>query len=279
MAGWPAGSHLVLQSKVNDDDNDSILLYAIGYKYNKKKTISFVATPNTGHTKPGVPYEAKWRGVNGEMMVREVPHPHLISQYFKHSNAVDTHNHLRQGELGLEKQWVTHDGFFRIITTLFGIVVTDAFLVYRHQLPTGHHHKNLSIKRFSDMLCSDLLHNNFPSVVPDDSVFLPADDENKNKHERRKSRHSPRNNQQSNLPYCEPSDCFLQETCVKIKEGGTTRRKRRLCEIGLCAASNIQQKKKRTSKVCSLCSPSIFICGAECLHRHRSWHEAQCDEV
>ena len=39
---------------------------AIGYKYNKRKVLSFVATATAGHTEPGKAYRARWIGPGGE---------------------------------------------------------------------------------------------------------------------------------------------------------------------------------------------------------------------
>ena len=44
----------------------------------------------------------------------------------------DKHNHARQHELRLEKYWITTDCWFRIITTVIGITVTDCWKAYRH---------------------------------------------------------------------------------------------------------------------------------------------------
>ena len=65
MKNWPAGSNLVLEAK-----KDRVDLIAIGYKYNKKKVICFIATKGSGHTEPGVPYEARWKDHNDTTMYR-----------------------------------------------------------------------------------------------------------------------------------------------------------------------------------------------------------------
>ena len=107
MKGWPGGSHLVLEGT-----KDNIPLIAIGYKYNKKKVICFIATKGSGHTEPGQPYEATWKDENGGNMVRYVNQPQLVALYFGASNIIDKGNQSRQSDLRLEKHWVTNDGFF-----------------------------------------------------------------------------------------------------------------------------------------------------------------------
>jgi hypothetical protein len=125
MKDWPGGSHLVLKTTV-----DGIDLFAIGYKYCKSKTLMFIMTDGVGHTEPGEPYLAKWIDNNLNQMHRRIPRPAAVSFYFNHSNVVDIHNQQRQKELRLEKCWVTQDGYFRIITTLIGITVVDAWRGY-----------------------------------------------------------------------------------------------------------------------------------------------------
>ena len=53
--------------------------------------------------------------------------PDVISKFFRDSNSIDSGNHGRQAELGLEKKWVTHDAYFRLSTTFIGINVTDTW--------------------------------------------------------------------------------------------------------------------------------------------------------
>lgn len=60
MKEWPAGSHLVLESKIEGVD-----IIAMGYKYNHRKVINFIFTKGAAHTEPGKPYEGKWKDKNG----------------------------------------------------------------------------------------------------------------------------------------------------------------------------------------------------------------------
>jgi hypothetical protein len=82
-------------------------LLAIGYKYNSWKVPSFVATGKAGSTLPGDPYCARWKDESSFSKTRPVSRPHIVSNYFKKSNVIDTHNHVRQFEVKLEKHWVT----------------------------------------------------------------------------------------------------------------------------------------------------------------------------
>ena len=121
MKNWPAGSHIVLEGNKN-----GVELIAIGYKYNKRKVICFIATKGSRNTEPGNPYKARWKDDNGATIIKLVERPDVICRYFEYSNVIDFGNQSRQFDLKLEKFWVTGCGYFRINTTLFGINVTDS---------------------------------------------------------------------------------------------------------------------------------------------------------
>jgi len=160
LADSPAGSHAVATATV-----DGVRLIATSYKYNRKKASSTHATHmqhtcNThathmqhtpqcdthththtqvlhfistcGKTTPGDPYVAKWSDEWGNLSSKDIPRPKLISTYFAHSNVIDVHNQQRQGELELESKWETKDCWFRLVTTMFGIVATDTWLAMQH---------------------------------------------------------------------------------------------------------------------------------------------------
>ena len=97
---------------------------------------------------------------------------------------MDLHNQARQSELRLEKHWVTQTGYFRLLTTLFGMVVTDCWKAYRHHLPARHPHKQIEILAFGNKLAKDMLDNGFARQAGGDQVLfipgqagLPADSE------------------------------------------------------------------------------------------------------
>lgn len=167
MQDWPSGAHIVLETVC-----DNVPLIAMGYKYNKRKVICFVATKGAGHTEAGVSYEAKWKDSNGNTCCRNVPRPELASKYFLESNRIDMFNQARQAELKLEKHWVSEDGYFRCITTLFGICVTDAWKGYQYHLPNKHRHKGIEILHFAKLLTKDLLENGFCRRIDDDTTSL-----------------------------------------------------------------------------------------------------------
>ena len=66
---------------------------------------------------------------------------------------------MRQKILALEKKWVTHCGFYQIFTTVLVICTVDAWYAYKHHLAPQHHHKNVELIPFVNMLVKDLLEN------------------------------------------------------------------------------------------------------------------------
>jgi hypothetical protein len=157
MAGWSGGMSMVMEGVTAS----GVKLLAIGYKYNLRKVLSFVATRGAGSTTPGNPYRAKFADGWGNVMTRLVPRPDVISQYFQISNAVDTHNQARQSDLALEQHWVTTNCWFRIITTFIGLTVTDAWKAYRHGVrgPNTTERK-VTILEFTDRLVWEMLNSN-----------------------------------------------------------------------------------------------------------------------
>ena len=131
----PGGTSIVLWG----EHSTGTSLVAIGYKYNKKSVLYFVSTPGAGTTEDGEPYEMKWADEHGNINVRHVPRPEVISHFFQHSNSVDVHNHLRQYCLKLEKKWVTNNCWMRLFTTLLSINTVDTFRLskFHNLLPTG----------------------------------------------------------------------------------------------------------------------------------------------
>ncbi|MGH7955225.1 MAG: hypothetical protein ACREOZ_04615, partial [Gloeomargaritales cyanobacterium] len=130
MKDAPGGTHVVLEG-THPNGTD---LIAIGYRYNAKTTLHFVMTTDAFSTRPGPPYEMKYADRFGNVQVRMVTRPRVISEFFENSNCIDLHNQARQSDLALEKCWQTMDPWFRLHTTLIGINVVNT-----HKLCDIHH--------------------------------------------------------------------------------------------------------------------------------------------
>lgn len=91
------------------------------------------------------------------------PAPSAIQFYYRSANAVDVHNHLRQGSLGMERGLHTHSAGFRMLSTVLGIIITDAFRAYEHLTPAGH--ECVGFKDFYASLSRDLINLRLPTGV------------------------------------------------------------------------------------------------------------------
>jgi len=78
--------------------------------------------------------------------------PALIANYFKYSNCVYLYNQARPFDLCLENNWVTHSGYFKLYTTILGMIVTDAWKIYK--MLADH---PFTIFQCSDMLAGDMM--------------------------------------------------------------------------------------------------------------------------
>jgi hypothetical protein len=136
----------------------------------------FLGTKNSGSTKLGDPYIARFPDANGNVAQRSVPRPDVISKYFNDSNVIDTHNQARQGLLKLEKRWVTHNCWFRLDTTLIAMTITDCWRAYKHAMPLKKH-KEMTIMEFADRLAHDSIFNSHSDCYGFNWYLATAEDE------------------------------------------------------------------------------------------------------
>ena len=161
MKDCPPGSYLALQTTVQGVD-----LVALEYKYSRRKVLCFLFQKGYGSIKPGKPYVAKWKNSHNNTISKEIPRPDVVARYFQNSNKIDVHNQSRQHDLRLEKCWVTRCGVCRIVTTIIGICVVDAWKTYRHHLHPRHRHHDLELIDFVSILAKDLLTNKLTRSAP-----------------------------------------------------------------------------------------------------------------
>ena len=150
MKDMPGGTWIVLEGRASKEGVD---LVTLGYKYNKKKVLTFVYTKGAGSSAPGKPYEARFPDKFGNVCIRHVGRPEIVSTYFEFSNQTDMHNQSRQYDLGLEKRWVTQDPYFRLYTTMLGMTVVDCWKLMRSKLKVK---KRYPLLDFADCLALEL---------------------------------------------------------------------------------------------------------------------------
>eukprot|EP00978_Attheya_sp_CCMP212_P033928 scaffold139680_cov35-Attheya_sp.AAC.1 len=279
MKDWPGGTWLVLEGK-GDEEVD---LIAIGYKYNTRKVLSFICTKGAGNTEPGDPYEARWMDSKGNHASRNIPRPDVISKYFNESNGIDTHNHVRQSELKLEKKWVTHDGYFRIFTSILGVTVIDTWKAYKHHLHARSADKDCKVLDFVEELAIEMLTNDYSTLSPSDTSFnispLHRPSTGASSPQRRTS---PRRLITGETGHCSISSLGMSgaggrpETADQIKDrikkehvlekrngitndGGSLRVKRSRCKM--CS--------KKSTWICKCCD-NLCLCKGDCAQAHVS---------
>ena len=163
LQGKSAGARIVLEATV-----DGVDLVAVGWKYKRSSTLCYIATKGAASTANDTdnPYTMTLKDLDDNMVRRTVPRPEIVGKYYSMNGGIDVHNNMRQGDLALEKHWVTHNGYFRIFTTLIGICVTDAFnlLKYRIAGRRGDCRKEWSLREFAGVLSHQLLNNKWDDV-------------------------------------------------------------------------------------------------------------------
>ena len=163
LRGKSAGARIVLEASV-----DGVPLIAVGWKYKRSSTLCYVATKGAASTAddPGNPYQMAIKDVEGDRIVRSVPRSEIVGKYYEMNDGIDVRNKMRQGDLALEKHWMTQDPYFRIFTTLIGICVTDAFNMMKYRI--GDHRsdprRHWSLREFAGVLAHQLLNNKWQEL-------------------------------------------------------------------------------------------------------------------
>ena len=80
---------------------------AIGYKYNYRKVLGFIATEGSGSTELSDPYLSCFSEIYSNFSVRPVARPHFLGRYFNACNAIENQNRIWKSYLAVEKYWVT----------------------------------------------------------------------------------------------------------------------------------------------------------------------------
>jgi hypothetical protein len=154
-------------------------LFVIGYKYNSKWVLNFVATADAGSTNYGVPYDMKCCDPYKNVCVRKVDRPAIVSQFVDDSNCIDSHNHVRQFELALEKWWFTRDPLFCLHTTLTVITVTYVWRLsqYHELISKAKDEDGLNvqtIKKFNGVLANQLIKIAMSCDAASDPLLSPT---------------------------------------------------------------------------------------------------------
>ncbi len=74
----------------------------------------------------------------GNVNIRDVERPHIISRLFENSNTIDKHDQFHQLELALEKRLQTQNPFFCLHTTIIVMNMVDCYLLANHHRIINH---------------------------------------------------------------------------------------------------------------------------------------------
>ena len=74
---------------------EGISLMALGYKYNSKGTLYFIAPEGAATTAEGEPYQTKWPDEFRNVLTRDVFRTAFAARYFLWFMKVDKHNQMR----------------------------------------------------------------------------------------------------------------------------------------------------------------------------------------
>ena len=101
MKDWLIGSYLVMKSNPRVPGGRPLL--DIGYKYNSRNILEFIATEGAGSTEPGDLYLFRFPEIYSNVSFCSVVFPHLLGRYLNSCNAIYNENRICKSDLSLEK--------------------------------------------------------------------------------------------------------------------------------------------------------------------------------
>ena len=148
------GRHKLLRTR-----KDGVNIYALGWSDKKGKQVVFTtgttlaAEPSRRRRHKRVLVDGVWRK---ETYEKVVPRPEIMKELFDGFSAVDVHDHLRQGSIEMEREWITRDWVLRLFGTLLSMIMVNAYLAYRYM--TG---REDDLNKFLGHLALQLINNKF----------------------------------------------------------------------------------------------------------------------
>ncbi len=123
--GHLRGSWTALTIQYNVTATSRFVAHAVGWRDKKLKSI----IANCGTTIEAGPIQRNNSRVevdeNGQSrtvnFTKNIPHPQVVEEYFRHFSVIDVHDHYRQGILEMERYWLTSKWNVRIFSTLLGV--------------------------------------------------------------------------------------------------------------------------------------------------------------
>ncbi len=154
----PGGLWIVLEANY-----EGVPLIAVEYRCSAHTKLHFVVTKDVGSTAKGTPYQMKFTDDWGNIQIRDVDQPDIISRFFESSNTIDKHNQCHQAELALEKHWQMQNAFFHLHTAIIGMNIVDCYRladchkIINHRIPNKEY--KMMIINFAGYLVYQLICN------------------------------------------------------------------------------------------------------------------------
>jgi hypothetical protein len=92
-----------------------------------------------------------------------IKRPDAVEMFYRHFSTIDVHDHYRQGNLEIERTWVTRIWWKRLFGTLLGVIVTNSFLMYKYEFKKHNFNTTsdmMNFFEFVDVLVLQLIKNN-----------------------------------------------------------------------------------------------------------------------
>lgn len=178
------GQHVSATTQVQLPNGDVRTILGVGFKATETVVNTFLST--VGSTAPGTEIKRRKRTlaefkndiqeVEGENPpIRE---PRLLEEMRRYSHAIDDNNNMRQGIQKIEENWKTQRFEVRIFSTIFGMILANAFLCYGYEQQLYHAgEETLTYHKFLDKLVVQLCPKN--ETIP---VIESAQDPNGTEH-------------------------------------------------------------------------------------------------
>ena len=135
----------------------------IGYKYNYRKVLGFIATKVYGSTEPGDTYLSHFPDIYSNVSILTIVCNHFLGRYYNDCNSIDNHNRIQKSDLALDKYWVTQSGYFILATAVaLGMGVTYGKLLFCHGISDGSVEKKISKREYNNSTVYDVFNNPIP---------------------------------------------------------------------------------------------------------------------
>lgn len=95
--------------------------------------------------------ETEW-GLENDRFYLDIPRPMIVQQFYSCFSTIDVHDHYRQGSLALERTWTTRTWWHRLLATLYGMIITDAYLAHRFEYRARHQGSDEGMFEFRDWM-------------------------------------------------------------------------------------------------------------------------------